>query len=86
MVQWLKLCGFDTEGMGLIPGRGTEAPTSRTAWPKTNKTKQNKAEVTLHQVYASPYPKVSKKASFQLNREVLPLTPENYLSSERKEV
>lgn len=70
----VKTLEFDAEGMGLIPGRGAEAPTSRTAWPKT---KQNKAEVTLHQVYASPCAP---------QRELLPLTPENYLSSERKEV
>ena len=26
MVQWLKLCAFDAEGAGLIPGRGTKIP------------------------------------------------------------
>lgn len=83
VVQWLKPCGFNAEGMGLIPGaEGNWSSYKPHSMAKTNK--WNKAEVTLHQ-YASPYPKVSK-ASLPAPQRLLPLTPESYLSSERKEV
>ena len=37
VVQWLRLCPSNAEGMGLIPGRGTKIPSGTWCSEKLNK-------------------------------------------------
>ena len=42
VVQWLRLCPSNAEGMGSIPGRGTKIPNGTWCSQKLNKLKKKR--------------------------------------------
>ena len=61
VVQWLGLCAFTAEGVGLIPGRGTKIsqPAHRAA--KKNKIKRGKKRQESRNAFSVRDPTVSPK-------------------------
>ena len=44
MIQWLRLCAFTAEGVGSIPGQGTEIPQAASAAKKERKKKREREQ------------------------------------------
>ena len=43
VIQWLRLCAFTAEGVGSIPGQGTEIPQAASGAKKERKKKKERA-------------------------------------------
>ena len=44
MIQWLRVCAFTAEGVGSIPGQGTEIPQAASGAKKERKKKKRESE------------------------------------------
>ena len=44
VIQWLRLCAFTAEGVGSIPGQGTEIPQAASGAKKERKKKKRESE------------------------------------------
>ena len=44
VIQWLRLCAFTAQGVGSIPGQGTEIPQAASGAKKERKKKKRESE------------------------------------------